>query len=196
MKTANVTTYTLKRTQKEALNRRISREASAMRASNTVTVSLGKPVTAPVLVPVEHKSTPTCINDPFMVDGQCYKVTAMSFGNPHGAVLVDDVDCTDVAEIGSKLGSHVLFPKGASILFIQMLDKENLKARLWQRGKGETDFTPEAACVAGTAAMMLQKVLGHKANVLMGGNTYQVQWDRAGANVSLTGPASLIRGVA
>ncbi len=159
-----------------------------MQTTNITTISLGKPVTAPVLVPVEHKSTPACINDPFMVDGECYKLTAMSFASPHGAVLVENVDDEDVPAVGSKLGTHVLFPKGASIVFFQMLDKENLKVRLWQRDKGETAFTPEAACVAGTAAMMLQKVLGYKANVSMGGSTYQVKWDRGGGEVSLTGP--------
>lgn len=163
-----------------------------MQTTNITTISIGKPVTAPVLVPVEHKSTPTCISDPFMVDGECYKVTAMSFGSPHGAVLVDNVDGVDVPALGSKIGTHILFPKGASIVFIQMLDKENLTARLWQRDKGETSFTPEAACVAGTAAMMLQKVLGHKANVSMGGNTFQVKWDRGGGDVSLTGPSDVL----
>ncbi|MCL2077928.1 MAG: hypothetical protein FWH08_05915 [Oscillospiraceae bacterium] len=161
-------------------------------AAGNITVSLGKPITVPVLVPVEHKSTPTCINDPFMVDGECYKVTAMSFGNPHGAVFVDDVDSVDVQKLGSALGTHVLFPKGASIVFIQVLDKENIKVRLWQKGQPETDFTPEAACVAGTAAMMCQKILLNRTNVSFGGNTFIVNWDRGNSEVTLTGSENLL----
>ena len=146
----------------------IKNGGKSMQTANNITVSLGKPVTIPVLVPVEHKSTPTCINDPFMVNGECYRVTAMSFGTPHGAVFVDDVDKIDVPTLGFALGTHALFPKGASIVFIQVIDKENLKARLWQRGKGEASFTPEAACVAGTAARMLQKTFKDEIDVSIG----------------------------
>lgn len=163
-----------------------------MMTSDKKTVSLGKPVTVPVLIPVEHKSTPTCINDPFMVDGKCYKVTAISFGSPYGAVFVDDVDSVNVPSLGAALGTHVLFPKGASIVFIQVLDKKNLKVRHWQRNEGERAFTPEAVCVAGTAAMMTQKILNNIANVSIGGNTFQVEWERSSNNVKLSGSADLI----
>lgn len=164
-----------------------------MQQANNVTISLGKPITIPVLVPVEHNSTPTCINNPFMVDGKPYKVTTMSFGTPHGAVFVDSTESVDVSDLGSALGTHALFPKGASIVFIQMIDKKTLKARLWQRGEGETAFTSEAACVAGTAAMMLQKILEYEADVIMGGNTFHVKWNRGCDDVTLTGLADLIK---
>ncbi|NLX76372.1 MAG: hypothetical protein GXZ01_03200 [Clostridiaceae bacterium] len=157
------------------------------------TVSFGKPVTAPCLVPVEHKATPDCINDPFMINGVCYKVTAMSFGSPHGAVFVDDVDAIDVKATGAALGTHSLFPEGASIVFIQVIDKETVKARLWQRNEGEKDFTAEAACVAGVTSIMLHKVLAGKVNVCMGNNIFRVEWDRCANNVSLTGPADLLK---
>ena len=163
-----------------------------MLSTNNATISLGKPVTAPALIPVEHKSTPACINSPFMVDGECCRVTALSFGAPHGVMFVDDVDLVDVVALGSALGTHALFPKGASIVFVQMLDMENLKARLWQRDKGEAAFTPEAACAAGVAAMMCQKILLGKAIVSMRGNSFHVKWDRCGG-VMLTGPADLLQ---
>ena len=159
-----------------------------MPATTIKTISFQGPITVPVLIPVEHKATPTCISDPFMVDGKCYRVTAISFGAPHGAVFVDDVDSVDVPSLGAALGNHVLFPKGASIVFIQVLDKENLKVRLWQRNEGEKAFSPEAACVAGTAAMMTQKVLHRRATVVFGGKPFQVEWDRGGNRVNLKGP--------
>ena len=143
-------------------------------ASENRTISLGRPVTAPCLIPVIHASTPNCVSNPFMVDGECYRVTALSFDSPHGVIIVDDVDSVDVPALGLSLGTHPLFPKGANIVFIQMLDKETLKARLWQLDEGEIPFTSEAVCVAGTAAMMLQKILTGKANVIMGGNEFQV----------------------
>ena len=155
-------------------------------------ISLGKPVMAPCLVPVLHDSTPACINGPFMVDGACYKVTAMSFGSPHGAVFVEDVDNTDVSLLGVELGTHALFPKGANIVFIQVLDSENLKARLWQRDKGEIPFTLEAVCVAGVAARMLQKTLAYQINVSMGDTVFCVHWESLNGDINVSGPVELI----
>ena len=148
-------------------------------------VSLGKPITAPALIPVMHSATPMCINEPFMVEGGCYKVTAISFGSPHGAVFVDDISGVDIAKIGSALSSH-RFPKGASIVFVQILDKDNLKARVWQNNTGEVDFTEEAAAVAGVAAMMLQKTLKSEINAHMGGTVTAVKWDRGSNEVMLS----------
>ena len=159
---------------------------------NNITISLGYPITTPVLVPVIHNSTPACISNPFMVKGECYKITAMSFGNPHGAVFVEDVDKVDVQTLGFALGNHVLFPKGANIVFIQVLDKNNVKARLWQRGEGEAVFTAEAACVAGTAAMMCQKTPFSQVSVSMGGNIFQMEWNRGKREVTLTGAEDLL----
>ena len=149
-----------------------------MSANIYVTKSFGKPVTSPVLIPVEHKSTPFCINSPFMVGGKSYGVTAISLGTPYGAVLVDNVDIVDVPKIGSVLGTHALFPKGASIVFIQVINEESIKIRLWQRDEGEKPFSPEAACVAGTVTMMLQKTHKNEINVEMGGNKVLVRWRR------------------
>ncbi len=159
--------------------------------TNTATVSFPDPILAPVLIPVEHKATPVCIDDPFLVNGTAYKVTAMSFGSPHGAVFVDDVDSVDIVTLGAALGNHVLFPKGASIVFVQMLGSQTLKARLWQRGEGEMPSTPEAACVAGVAAMMLQKTLAREVRLCMGGEGFRVAWGW-GRGVSLTGPSHLL----
>lgn len=128
-----------------------------------------------------------------MVNGEVYKVTCVSFGTPHGAVLVDDVDSVDVPSIGSALGTHALFPKGASIVFIQVIDGGTLKARLWQRGEGEIAFTPEAACVAAAVATMLQKIMKHETAVTLGDYTVRVKWDRGVNEVYLTGPAELIQ---
>ncbi|MCL2019592.1 MAG: hypothetical protein FWG70_07520 [Oscillospiraceae bacterium] len=161
-------------------------------SAGNVTISLGKPITAPVLIPVEHKSTPMCINNPFMVSGECYRVTALSFGTPHGAVFVDDIDSIDVKTIGSALEHHVLFPKGASIVFIQVIDRDNIKVRLWQKDEPDTEFTPEAACVAGTAAMMCQKILLNRVNITISGEAFSMNWDRGNSEVTLTGSENLL----
>ena len=148
-------------------------------------VSMGKPITAPCLIPVLHSATPNCICEPFMANGDSYKVTALSFGTPHGVVFVDDIDSVDVPAVGSALDGNARFPKGASIVFAQVLDGENLKARLWQRGEGEIAYTSEAASVAAVGAMMLQKMHKSEAAVSMGDGVFRVEWDRAAGDVRL-----------
>ena len=145
-----------------------------MSAKCAETVFFGKPITVPCLIPVLHSATPNCVAEPFTADGTPYKVTALSFGTPHGAVLVDDVDAVDVPTLGRALGTHPRFPQGASIVFLQHLGGNRIKARLW----GESTFTNEAACVAGVAAMMNQVIPVNKAEVIMGGKTVFVTWDR------------------
>ena len=153
--------------------------------ATSAAISLGKPVTAPVLVPVLHASTPDCVDEPFMVNGKAYSVTCVSFGAPHGAVFVGDVDSVDVPSLGAALGTHARFPRGASIVFVQALDGETLEARLWQRGESEAASSPEAACVAATAAIMLRKMTRNETDVIMGGDTFRVKWDRGGDTVSV-----------
>ena len=156
-----------------------------MLTKSTETVMMGKPITAPCLIPVLHSATPCCVAEPFMVSGTPCKVTALSFGTPYGAVMADDAGSVDVPSLGAALGTHALFPEGASIVFIQALDGGRIKARLWLRGEGEADFDPEAACVAGTAAMMLRQVLTNEVQVMMGGRSAFVKWDReTGVSVS------------
>jgi diaminopimelate epimerase len=157
-----------------------------MKTTDAVTISMGKPITAPVLIPVRHRATPTCINQPFTVNGAIYRVTCVSFGTPYGAVLVDDVDSIDLEHLGYSLGTHALFPQGASIVFLQILDKTNIKARLWHRDYGVFDYAPEAACVAFTVAVMLQKMPMQEGNVHMGNNVYHIERSSKDGNVRLT----------
>jgi diaminopimelate epimerase len=126
-----------------------------------------------------------------MVNGETYRVTCVSFGTPHGAVVVDDVECVDIAHLGHSLGTHALFPRGASIVFIQVLDKAHIKARLWQHREGEIAFTPEAACVALTVAVMLQKIVS-EADVSMGATISHVEWNRMENKVYVTGLSDLL----
>ncbi len=161
-----------------------------MKILNATTIHYQDPILEPVLIPVEHNATPLCINDTFMVNGTPYGVTAMRLETPYGAVVVDDVEAVDVESLGCALSNHALFSEGANIVFIQVLDRQTLKARLFLRGEGET-VTSEAVCVAGVAAMMLQKTLGQRVRVFMGGGVSVVEWSW-GRGISLTSPTSLL----
>lgn len=163
-----------------------------MHGNGYTRISMGKPVMAPVLVPVLHKSTPACVAEPFLHNGELYRLTCMSFGTPHGVVFVDAVDKVDVEALGLALGTHPRFPEGASIVFAQMLDRKRVKARLWQRGVGEFPFTLEAASAAATVAIMLQKTDNYHADVTMGTQEFQIDWEIGDGSVYLMAPSGLL----
>lgn len=194
MTRTSVTTHKPVSTAAFVPSQRVSNKPQKEKRDNAITLLMGQPVTAPCLIPVLHSSTPSCINNPFMVSGDCYNLTAMSFGSPHGAVFVDDLDALDIDTVGAALSSHVLFPKGANIVFVQAQDADarSLNAKLWHREDGNATYTAEAVSVAGTAALMLQKVLGTSASISMGGENFLVKWDRCGDGVSVTGPTTMV----
>ena len=77
------------------------------------------------------------------------------------------------------------------MVFLQVVDNQTISARLWQLGEGEADFTPEAACVAGIASIMLNKTIGGKVRVCMGGGISIVEWGW-GRGVKLTTPSRIL----
>jgi len=151
------------------------------------TVSFGCPVRTPCLIPVLHASTPSCVNEPFMVDGQAFHVTCFSLQNPYGVVITESVDALDISFPGSKLSAHPLFPNGADIVFVEIENKDLIKARLYKKEEGEVGFSKRGACAAFVAARILQKTHKASAVVEMGGKMCSVEWDGVDGDVKFTG---------
>ena len=154
-------------------------------------VSFGSPVMAPYLIPVSHTSSPSCINQPFMVEGQAFHVTSFSLqgaagARPYGAVITDSVEALDVSSQGQALCKHPLFPLGADIVFVEVERKDSLKARLFTKEEGDSGFSERGACAAFVAARILEKTYG-SALVAMGGKTCRVEWDGVDGDVRLSG---------
>ncbi len=165
-----------------------------MRSANTEIIPVGRPVTAPVLIPVIHCATPRCVDDIFMVGGRQLRVTCMSFGNPLGVVFVKNLERVDVPRLGTMLGDHALFPEGASIVFAETYGRERVYARFWQHWEGERDFSAEGACAAVTAAIMTQRITAREADVSMGGREYHVKWSSCDDTVYLVCTEELAAG--
>ena len=112
----------------------------------------------------------TCINEDLHVNGEAYKVTCLSVGNPHCVTFVDAVDDFPVQRVGSKIENHRLFPKRTNVEFAQILSENKVKVRVWERGCGETLACGTGACATVVAGNLLKK-LGSKVLVhLLGGN--------------------------
>lgn len=93
------------------------------------------------------------VNEPITVDGEVYNITCVSMGNPHCIIFCDEVYSVDVKDIGSKLSSHNMFPEGANIEFVSVIDDHNIAMRVWERGSGETLACGSGACASVVAAV-------------------------------------------
>lgn len=128
------------------------------------------------------------ISCPVTVNGSVYDITAVSMGNPHAIVYVDDVDSLDLEKIGPCFENCELFPERVNTEFIQVLDRKHLKMRVWERGSGET-----LACGTGACASLVASVLNNVSDTsavleLKGGNLF-IEWDKNSNTVYMTGPA-------
>jgi len=116
----------------------------------------------------------TFINENLIVNGEVFKVTCLSMGNPHCVIFVDNVDNFPVEQIGPKIENHKFFPKRTNVGFVQVLKQNELKIRVWERGCGETLACGTGICAVVAAANKLGKV-GNKVTVHVLGGNLQVE---------------------
>ena len=112
-----------------------------------VKVNMGEPIFKADLIPVISEEKDLVKNLKLTVLDKTFTFTCLSMGNPHAVTFVDDVDNFDVDKYGSILENHPTFPKKANIEFVQIINKNHLKMRVFERGSGET-----FACGTGTCA--------------------------------------------
>lgn len=119
-----------------------------------VRTQMGRPVLNRSAIPMTGPDSPQVVNEPFEVAGRLYRITLVNVGNPHCVVFVDDVASIDLAEIGPWFEHHPAFPKRINTEFVQVLDRNNLRMRVWERGCGET-----LACGTGATASVVAAIL-------------------------------------
>jgi len=151
-----------------------------------VTVDMGEPNWERSSLPMKGKGE--CINADLEVDGEKFKVTCLSMGNPHCVILVDCIDCFPVEEIGSKIENHNAFPKRTNVGFVEVLNGKEMNVRVWERGCGETLACGTGTCAAVAAANKLGKV-GNKVTVHVLGGNLQVE---VGETIFLIGEAEKV----
>jgi len=122
------------------------------------------------------------------VDEENYKVTCLSMGNPHCIIFVENVDEFPVEYVGPLVENHEAFPKRTNVEFVQVLSRNELKVRVWERGCGETMACGTGACASAVTANRLGKV-GGKAKVHLKGGDLLLD---VGERVFMTGPAEKV----
>lgn len=121
------------------------------------------------------------------VGSQCLEIGVASLGNPHAVIRVDDCDSAPVGELGPAVQALEEFPEGVNVGFMQVLDDEHVKVRVFERGVGETLACGSGACAAVVVGRM-RGWLGSSVSVSMPGGELTVEWDGEGQPVWLSGP--------
>lgn len=156
----------------------------------TVEVDMGEPILEPSKIPVISDECPVK-NLEIKVDDKVFIFTCVSMGNPHAITIVKNVKDFDIEKYGKVLERDEHFPRRANIEFIELVDKNNIKMRVWERGVGETLACGTGAC-ASVVACNLNGYIENKANVeLLGGNLH-IKWDKENNHIYMTGPATTV----
>ncbi len=152
----------------------------------TVKVDMGAPNWERRSIPMVGEGT--CINEKLEIDKETYKVTCLSMGNPHCVTFVENIDEFPVYYVGPLVENHKAFPKRTNVGFVQVLSKNELSVRVWERGCGETLACGTGTCAAVAAANKLGKV-GNKVTVHVLGGDLQVE---VGKSLFLSGAAEKV----
>lgn len=125
------------------------------------------------------------------VEGETVELAVVSMGNPHGVLRVADVDQAPVLTLGPKLECHPRFPQKANIGFLQVIDAQRARLRVWERGVGETRACGTGACAAAVAGIR-QGWLKSPVSIELPGGLLNIEWDGVGQSVLMTGPATRV----
>ena len=161
---------------------------------SSVKVDMGAPILSAPLVPVAL-DIDVVVNVPVAIDGQEWKITCVSMGNPHAVVfLPDDVDLKtfDIEKIGPKFENDKVFPNRTNTEFVHIDDRDNVHMRVWERGTGET-LACGTGCCATTVACILNGLTDNKVAVHVLGGIVTCSWDgNAESSVIMEGPATTV----
>lgn len=160
-------------------------------ADGTVTgvrVDMGEPVLAADQIPMKGYGANRVVNEPVEVAGRSWRITGVSMGNPHCVVFVDDIKTTPIEEVGPVFETQERYPKKTNTEFVQVLDRQHMRMRVWERGAAITLACGTGACATLTAAV-LNDFTDRKAEIQLDGGTLTIEWDERDNHLYMTGPA-------
>jgi len=153
-----------------------------------IQVDMGPPVLDPDQIPVRGYASAPVVDVPLEVDGQTLSITAVSMGNPHCVVFVPDLDAVFFDTLGPKLETHPAFPRKTNVEFVQVINNEKVKVRVWERGAGPTLACGTGACAVAVAGSLSGRT-SRKVTVCLPGGDLDILWDQHDNRVYMTGPA-------
>lgn len=156
----------------------------------SVRVDMGEPVLLCRNIPFKSQNE-KAIEECLMVGDIEYRITTVSMGNPHAVVFVDDVEKVDIKRIGRSIEIHERFPEKTNVEFIEVVNRGELKMKVWERGAGITLACGTGACAALIAANLTGRTYS-KAIVHLDGGDLDIYWDKETNHIFKTGPATLV----
>ena len=154
--------------------------------NNLVRVDMGIPQSEPADIPFEAEQRELLY--PLDVAGSQYNIAALSVGNPHAVMVVDNIDTAPVETLGPQLEVHSRFPNKVNVGFMQIIDRQHIRLRVFERGVGETEACGTGACAAAVAAMQ-QELVDSPVTVHLNGGDLQIDWQGETTPLFMTGPA-------
>lgn len=155
--------------------------------NDQITVNMGVPEFEPSKIPFKAKQPEKTYI--LRTDEHTLFCGAVSMGNPHVVTVVDDVDTADVDTIGPLLESHERFPERVNAGFMQVVTRDEVRLRVYERGAGETQACGSGACGA-VAVGITQGLLSNNVKVRLPGGDLQISWQGPGKPLFMTGPAT------
>lgn len=154
-----------------------------------VTVNMGAPRFSPAQIPFDADAEATAYELP--LDEDTVTISAVSMGNPHAVMLVDNVHTAEVALLGPQIESHPRFPQRVNAGFMQVLNEHEINLRVYERGSGETLACGTGACAAAVSGIQLG-TLQSPVKVHTRGGILTIKWDGGQSPVMMTGPADIV----
>ena len=156
----------------------------------SVRVDMGSPVLTPELIPTTLTGE-MVMGAALHVGGASYKVHCVSMGNPHCVVFVKDPDLVDLPELGPLFEHHEAFPRRTNTEFVQVISRNHLRMRVWERGAGETLACGTGACASLVAAVLTGQA-DRKVTMDLLGGSLELEWSPEDNHVYQEGPATFV----
>lgn len=153
-----------------------------------VTVDMGAPRFTPADIPFQAMEQAQQYQVDFG-DGNNVSLSAVSMGNPHAVILVEDTEQAPVATVGPAIESHLRFPERVNVGFMQTIDSDHIRLRVYERGAGETQACGTGACAAVVTGIQ-QGLLSNQVTVQLLGGQLHIEWQGGNEPVFMTGPAT------
>jgi diaminopimelate epimerase len=153
-------------------------------------IAMGRPVFEPARIPL-HGFDATQTAYALIFGGESLNIGAVSMGNPHAVIEVDDVDAAPVASFGPAVQRHAAFPESVNVGFVQVVSRDRIKLRVFERGVGETQACGSGACAA-AAVLMRRGRIDREALVELPGGTLKITWPDDDAQIAMAGPAAFV----
>ncbi len=158
-------------------------------ADGQITVDMGVPIFEPAEIPFAADARAEVYS--LEVEATQLELSAVSLGNPHAVMRIEDVDKAPVSSLGPRIESHARFPRRVNVGFMQVVDRQHIRLRVYERGVGETLACGSGACAAVVVGRQ-RGWLDDKVTVSLPGGNLKIQWPGENQPVMMTGPAASV----